>query len=69
MYEISDYLRELINDEGGFEKFAEKYGLNPQAVEGYYNGTRKIQETTLTDLAVRMELWKKVLVKQDDVKK
>ena len=55
MYEISDLLRQIIAAEGGSEKFAKKYGLNPQTIEEYYNGTQRIQETTLTNLAVKLE--------------
>jgi len=58
MYELSDYFINLVN-ETGVENFAAKYKLNPKAVAEYCN-TRQIQETTLTNLAVKLEgVWVK----------
>ena len=58
MYELSDYFINLVN-KMGVEDFAKEYKLNPKVVEEYCD-TRRIQETTLTNLAVKLEgVWVK----------
>jgi hypothetical protein len=49
MYEISDCLRALIENEGGAKDFAEKYKLKQQAIERCL-GDEKIQKKTATDI-------------------
>jgi len=55
MYDISNFLISEIKKAGGIDAFANKYDLDKKAVEGYYNGTRQIQLTTLIALAVALE--------------
>lgn len=66
MYQMSNYFKNKIQIAGGPKQFAQMYAFSRRAIEGWYNGTRRIQTNSAIAVAAIIGEgagnWKKLVI-------